>query len=93
MLSCDHVRVEKRVGKLAGLGKSHLHVHALELVRMGADITVDNKFMGSTPSTIVLPTGDHTLVISKNAFYTWQREISLSGGTIKINAELVKLGH
>jgi hypothetical protein len=57
----------------------------------GADITVDNKFMGSTPSTILLPIGDHTVAISKDEFYTWEREVSLSGGTIKLNAELVKL--
>ncbi len=56
----------------------------------GADITVDNKFMGSTPSTILLAGGDHTVVITKNDFNTWQREVSLSGGTIKLNADLVK---
>src|SRR6202795_3629576 len=57
----------------------------------GADITVDNKFMGSTPSTVLLPVGDHTVAISKNDFYTWQREVSLSGGTITVKADLVKL--
>jgi hypothetical protein len=57
----------------------------------GADITVDNKFMGSTPSTVLLPTGDHTVAISKSEFYTWEREVTLSGGTIKLNAELSKL--
>jgi len=57
----------------------------------GADITVDNKFMGNTPSTVLLPTGDHTVTISKSEFYTWEREVSLSGGTIKLNAELAKL--
>jgi hypothetical protein len=57
----------------------------------GADITVDNKFMGNTPSTVLLPLGDHTVAISKNDFYTWEREVTLSGGTIKLNAELAKL--
>jgi hypothetical protein len=64
---------------------------AITSVPEGADITVDNKFMGSTPSTILLPTGDHSVAISKNDFYTWEREVTLSGGTIKLNAELVKL--
>jgi hypothetical protein len=64
---------------------------AITSIPEGADITVDNKFMGSTPSTVLLPTGDHTVAISKNDFYTWEREISLSGGTIKLNAELTKL--
>jgi len=56
----------------------------------GADIIVDNKFLGNTPSTVMLPLGDHTVVIAKDEYNTWQREISLSGGTIKLSAELVK---
>jgi hypothetical protein len=64
---------------------------AITSIPEGADITVDNKFMGSTPSTVLLPTGDHTVVISKDEFNTWQREVTLSGGTIKLNANLVKL--
>lgn len=56
----------------------------------GADILVDNKFVGNTPSTVLLSMGDHTVVISKNEYDTWQREITLSGGTIKLSAELVK---
>jgi hypothetical protein len=64
---------------------------AINSIPEGADITVDNKFMGNTPSTLLLSAGDHTVAISKSEFYTWEREITLSGGTIKLNAELVKL--
>lgn len=39
----------------------------------GADIVVDNKFVGNTPSTVLLSMGDHTVVISKNEYDTWQR--------------------
>lgn len=63
---------------------------AITSVPEGADIIVDNKFMGNTPSTVMLPMGDHTVMVSKNEYDTWQREITLSGGTIKLSAELVK---
>jgi hypothetical protein len=54
----------------------------------GADIEIDGKFMGNTPSSIPLSLGDHAVKISKSGFGTWERTISVSGGTIKISAEL-----
>ncbi|ABF43431.1 PEGA domain protein [Candidatus Koribacter versatilis Ellin345] len=54
----------------------------------GADIEIDGKFVGDTPSTVPLPAGDHIIKISKSGFTAWQRTVSLSGGTIKLNPEL-----
>lgn len=55
----------------------------------GADIEVDGKFVGSTPSSIALPAGDHEIAIKKNGFAAWNRKMSVSAGHININAELV----
>src|SRR5713101_4697546 len=46
----------------------------------GADITVDGKYVGSTPSTLRLSGGDHTVAIEKAGFKAWQRAVTLSLG-------------
>lgn len=55
----------------------------------GADITVDGKYMGSTPSTLQLTPGDHAVVIEKSGYRQWQRSMAVnSGGIITIDAKL-----
>jgi hypothetical protein len=55
----------------------------------GADITVDEKFMGNTPSTLRLPPGDHKIRIEKSGFKTWEKILSVgSGGTATVNVTL-----
>ncbi len=57
----------------------------------GADVTVDGKFMGSTPSTVRLAPGDHVIAIEKSGFKTWQRTMSVNpGGIVTIDATLAK---
>lgn len=54
----------------------------------GADIEVDGKFVGSTPSSVSLSAGDHDVAVRKSGFQTWSRKISVSGGHINVSAEL-----
>jgi hypothetical protein len=57
----------------------------------GADISVDGKYVGGTPSTLRLSPGDHTISIEKSSFKVWQRAITLSaGGNVTIDATLEK---
>jgi len=57
----------------------------------GADITVDGKYMGSTPSTVRLNPGDHSISVEKVGFKAWQRTITCSpGGIVTIDAALEK---
>ncbi len=57
----------------------------------GADVTMDGKYMGSTPSTVRLPSGDHTISVEKAGFKTWQRTMTVSAGSIvTIDATLEK---
>ena len=55
----------------------------------GADIEVDGKFVGSTPSSVSIVPGDHDIVIKKTGFSVWQKKMSVSAGHINIAAELV----
>jgi uncharacterized membrane protein len=57
----------------------------------GADITVDGKFAGSTPSTVRLPPGDHTVALEKSGYKTWQRTMTVGpGATITVGPMLEK---
>ncbi len=55
----------------------------------GAEITVDDKYMGSTPSTLRLPAGDHKIRLEKPGFKSWEKTLTVSGGgTATVNATL-----
>jgi hypothetical protein len=57
----------------------------------GADINVDGKYMGSTPSTIQLAPGEHEVSIEKEDLRPWQRTMTVTaGGNSTIEATLVK---
>jgi hypothetical protein len=47
----------------------------------GADITVDEKYMGSTPSTVKLTPGEHKVKLEKSGFKTWEKTLTVSAGT------------
>ncbi len=56
----------------------------------GADIEIDGSFVGNTPSVVELAPGEHVVVIKKSGFRSWQRRLKVSGGEIKLTAELEK---
>src|SRR5712692_3301134 len=57
----------------------------------GAEITVDEKYMGSTPSALKLSPGDHKIKLEKAGFKTWERILTVSAGaTATVNPTLDK---
>jgi len=56
----------------------------------GADIEIDGSFVGNTPSTVEVATGEHTVVIKKVGYQMWERNLKVSGGDIRLSAELEK---
>ena len=57
----------------------------------GADISIDGKFVGNTPSTLQLNPGDHSVSIQKSGYAAWQRSIAItSGGIVTLNASLLR---
>ncbi len=57
----------------------------------GAEITVDDKFVGNTPSTLRLKPGEHVIAVSKAGFTVWKRTVTLSqGSSITVDAALEK---
>ncbi len=57
----------------------------------GAEITVDEKFMGSTPSSLRLAAGDHKIRLEKSGFKTWERTLTVgAGATTTVDPTLEK---
>jgi hypothetical protein len=62
---------------------------AISSTPAGADIYVDQGFVGNTPSTLNVAAGAHSIAVKKAGFQDWTRQMSFSGGTITLTAELV----
>jgi len=57
----------------------------------GAEITVDGRYMGSTPSEIGLTPGTHVVVISMTGFAQWKRELTVATDSeLNVTAALQK---
>ncbi len=65
---------------------------ALTLVFCLIYSSIDGKLVGTTPSTVQLTPGEHTISIDKSGFKQWQRTITVTaGGAINLEATLDKL--
>jgi len=54
----------------------------------GAEISVDHNFVGNTPSSVSVSGGQHVVSVRKTGFKDWERDISVSGGTVSLSADL-----
>lgn len=45
-----------------------------------ADVLVDNVFVGTTPVEVVLPIGSHQIVVKKNGFTDWTKDVHIMTG-------------
>lgn len=53
------------------------------------DIEVDGSFVGNTPSTLNLAPGKHDVVVKKAGYKDWTRSMTVTGGAVRVNAEMV----
>ena len=68
---------------------SGISIIVIKSNQVGADITVDGRYMGSTQSTLRLAPGEHTIVIEKAGFKSWQRTMAVSvNGNVTVDATL-----
>ena len=54
----------------------------------GADISVDGNFVGSTPSTVSVAAGQHTITVTKKGYADWSRSMNVSGSAVHLSADL-----
>jgi len=58
----------------------------------GAEITVDGRYSGNTPSVLGLTMGTHVVVLFAPGFAQWKKELTVSSGSeVTVNASLQKL--
>jgi hypothetical protein len=57
----------------------------------GADIEIDGAFVGNTPSTISVASGNHDISVKKKGFADWTRKMNIAGGSIHLNAEMEQM--
>ncbi|PWU10408.1 MAG: hypothetical protein C5B51_04205 [Terriglobia bacterium] len=61
---------------------------AVRSVPEGADIEIDGSYVGSTPTTLAVPPGQHALLVKQGAA-TWTRTIQIQpGSSVTVNAVL-----
>lgn len=57
----------------------------------GADVELDGKFVGTTPTTLRLKPGEYTVTVRKAGFALWARKLAaIPDNELKITAELKK---
>lgn len=61
---------------------------AVESSVKGADIEVDGQFAGSTPSTVSVAPGPHTIVVKKTGYTDWTRSLNVVGNGVHLSADL-----
>lgn len=54
----------------------------------GADIEIDDAFVGSTPSTLAVTPGQHKIALKKKGYTDWTRTMNVSGSSVHLNASL-----
>jgi hypothetical protein len=64
---------------------------SLNSVPDGADVYVDDNFVGNTPATLKLPAGKHTVKISQSGYADWSKSVSVfAGSEVNMKATLEK---
>jgi PEGA domain len=54
----------------------------------GADIEINGEFVGNTPSVVEVGSGKNEVKVTKKGFAPWTRTLTVTGGTVTLNAEL-----
>ena len=61
---------------------------AIDSTPTGADVEIDDAFVGNTPSTVSVAPGSHKITVKKKGFTDWTKTLNVSGSAVHINAEL-----
>jgi hypothetical protein len=61
---------------------------AIDSTPAGADVELDDAFVGNTPSTVSVAPGSHKITVKKKGFLEWTKTLSVTGGTVHLNADL-----
>ena len=64
---------------------------ALVSTPVGADVSVDDAFVGNSPAKLKLKAGKHTIKVTMAGYKDWSREMTvMSGSEVNLSANLEK---
>ena len=75
----------------AGAATAQMASLTMDSTVPGADIEIDGSFVGSTPSTVSVTPGQHTIAVKKKGYADWSRTMNVSGSGVRVSAEMEKL--
>ncbi len=55
-------------------------------------IEVDGEYVGSTPSTLSVVAGQHTIAVKKKGYADWSRTMAVAGSAVRVVAEMKTMG-
>jgi len=61
---------------------------AIDSTPAGADVEIDDSFVGNTPSSVSVAPGSHKISVKKKGYADWTKTLNVTGGTVHLNAEL-----
>ena len=86
-----HANELKQVAAVAGAPSATAAGLTIEASVPNCDIEVDGSFVGSTPSTLNIVPGKHSIVVKKSGYQDWSRSMMVGSGSIRLNAEMTVL--
>ena len=54
----------------------------------GAEIEFDGNFVGNTPETLKVLSGEHSVVLHKHGYKKWERKLRIAGELVNVTADL-----
>jgi hypothetical protein len=90
----DAAKTESALSSTPAAASAETMVSTIELKSNpdGAEISIDGKYVGNTPTTLHLSVGDHSIKFEKPGFKPWERTLTITPGeTTTIPATLEKL--
>lgn len=73
------------------VASTDLCVVEVKSVPEAADVEIDGRFVGNTPTTLKLPPGDYEVVVKKAGYGEWKRVVrAIAGSELNLVAELEK---
>jgi PEGA domain len=85
------VTVSQTSATAASISSSSKGKIAVNSVPDGADVYVDDSFVGNAPASLTLPAGKHTVKVSQDGYKAWTKDVSVFGDSeVSLKAALTK---
>ena len=73
----------------APAAESGLTIVSVSSTPDGVDVYVDGQFVGNSPASLKMKPGKHVVTAKTNGYQDWERELTVSGGAVNLNAKLM----